>query len=397
MTIRHSASSSRGRTVRYRVSRRKRFVERLIQVLDFLVPTDGTVVVASFPDLDDSVVSLLRSADRPDDILVLASDPKKARQRARALRLEVRLVRKGRARGIWSYVRSQVSLSTHGLFGSLQRGPGKTSVTVWHGELGKTVARAASELSHYFDRVYASNSVSKAWRSAELGVHPESVIVTGLPRNDCFRAVSTGQTTHARRIVWAPTYREAASGLPRTEGGADLLVDLVIKSLPLITPLLEQHDAELWLRFHPAAAESLQLDDARVHLAADDALEEAGITFYEFLAASDCLITDYSSLWVDYLLTDKPVIGAMPDADAYLAERAMSLEPYKDWFPGPIVATAEGLASEVRGVLTGGDAMAPQRRFLRSVFHPLSGEDASRAVWGDVSELRAGHAPASRT
>ena len=67
----------------YRVSRRKRFVERLIQVLDFLVPTDGTVVVASFPDLDDSVVSLLRSADRPGNILVLASDPKKARQRAR--------------------------------------------------------------------------------------------------------------------------------------------------------------------------------------------------------------------------------------------------------------------------------------------------------------------------
>ena len=101
-------------------------------------------------------------------------------------------MRKGRARGIWSYVRSQVSLSTHGLFGSLRRGPGKTSVTVWHGELGKTVARAANELSYYFDRVYASNSLSKAWRSAELGVHPDSVIITGLPRNDCLRALPAG-------------------------------------------------------------------------------------------------------------------------------------------------------------------------------------------------------------
>ena len=169
------------------------------------------------------------------------------------------------------------------------------------------------------------------------------------------------------------------------------------KSLPLLTPVLAQHEAELWLRFHPAAAESLQLNDDRVHLATDDALEGAGITFYEFLADSDCLITDYSSLWVDYLLTDKPVVGAMPDADAYLAERAMSLEPYKDWFPGPIVATAEGLVTEVRGVLTGADPMATQRRFLRSVFHPSSGEDASKAVWDDVSELRAGQASSSRT
>jgi len=397
MTTRNVGSRSGGRTVLYPVSRQKRFVERLIQALDFLVPTDGRVVVASFPDLDDSVVSLLRSTGRPGDILVLASDAKKARQRALALGLEVRMVRKGRARGIWSYIRSQVSLSTHGLFGSLRRGPGKTSVTVWHGELGKTVGRAANELPHYFDRVYASNSLSKAWRSAELGVHPDSVVVTGLPRNDWFRSPPTEHPTRARRIVWAPTYRKAASGLARTEGGADLLIDLVRTSLPLITPLLEQHDAELWLRFHPAAAEGLELNDSRVHVATDDALEKAGITFYEFLAASDCLITDYSSLWVDYLLTDKPVVGAMPDADAYLAERAMSLEPYKDWFPGPIVATAERLASEVRGVLTGADPMAPQRRFLRSVFHPSSGEDASRAVWADVNELRAGHARSSRT
>jgi len=397
MTTRHVVSRSGKRPVLYRVSRRKRFIERLIQVLDFLVPTDGTVVVASFPDLDDSVVSLLRSTHRPGNILVLASDPKKARRRAIALGLEVRLVRKGRARGIWSYVRSQVSLSTHGLFGSLRRGPGKTSVTVWHGELGKTVARAANELSHYFDRVYASNSLSKAWRSAELGVHPDSVIVTGLPRNDWFRALPAAQTSRARRIVWAPTYREAASGLPRTEGGADLLVDLVSKSLPLITPVLEQHDAELWLRFHPAAAESLELTDSRVHMATDAALEEAGITFYEFLAASECLITDYSSLWVDYLLTDKPVIGAMPDADQYLADRAMSLEPYEDWFPGPIVATADDLSAEVRGVLTGADPMATHRRFLRSVFHPSSGEDASRAVWADVNELSDQRASSSRT
>jgi CDP-Glycerol:Poly(glycerophosphate) glycerophosphotransferase len=75
----------------------------------------------------------------------------------------------------------------------------------------------------------------------------------------------------------------------------------------------------------------------------------------------------------------------MPDADQYLSERAMSLEPYRDWFPGPIVASAEGLCAEVEGVLDGKDPAARQRQYLRSVFHPLRTQDAAEAVWADIA------------
>ena len=39
------------------------------------------------------------------------------------------------------------------------------------------------------------------------------------------------------------------------------------------------------------------------------------------LRSTDILVTDYSSVWVDYLLLDRPIVGFCYDLDSYLNER----------------------------------------------------------------------------
>ena len=60
----------------------------------------------------------------------------------------------------------------------------------------------------------------------------------------------------------------------------------------------------------------------------DDELFAAhGITSYEFLACTDALITDYSSVLFDYLLTGKPVGLTFEDIDAYAKQPGFAIDP----------------------------------------------------------------------
>jgi CDP-glycerol glycerophosphotransferase (TagB/SpsB family) len=46
-------------------------------------------------------------------------------------------------------------------------------------------------------------------------------------------------------------------------------------------------------------------------------------------------VTDYSSVWVDYLLLDRPLAFLVPDRDAYT--RALVPADVLDWLPGQLV------------------------------------------------------------
>ena len=66
---------------------------------------------------------------------------------------------------------------------------------------------------------------------------------------------------------------------------------------------------------------------------------------YEFLSASDCLITDYSSVFIDYVLSNKKIILFTYDEEEYLKDRGMYLN-IKD-LPFPSVKTIDELLDEI--------------------------------------------------
>ena len=67
----------------------------------------------------------------------------------------------------------------------------------------------------------------------------------------------------------------------------------------------------------------------------DADLVRAGLTLYAVLGSSRGLVTDYSSVWVDYLLLDRPMAFLVPDRDSY--SRALVPPDVLDWVPGELV------------------------------------------------------------
>jgi CDP-glycerol glycerophosphotransferase len=343
----------------------------VVQVLDHIVPARrGLVVLHSTPDIDDMAVALLTTQPSGVTTVILADSPRKARQRLLDLDLPgLRVLGKRAPRGIWIYLRSHRSVSTHGLFGSRRRGRGKLSATPWHGELSKPIGIFVGRPPRHFDRIAVSNQNSKILRVAEFQVSPASVHVIGTPRQSTLlqspRCARVSQLKGTQKwVLFVPTYRQPTHG-PMV-GVFELTQDDLNAELAGLDEMVRNEDAVLWVRPHPLTNPgTLAMPHAR--LATDDVLQQSGVTFYDVLAATDVMITDYSSVWVDFLLLDKPVVGFCPDIERYRASRGLALEPYENWFPGPVVTGRDGLFSEVRDALAGRDAHAERRGFLASI------------------------------
>lgn len=214
---------------------------------------------------------------------------------------------------------------------------------------------------------------------------PERIWVTGVPRNDRLFTCDPGVPARlgipeGRRIIlFAPTYRETGA-LP------DYLPVPGLDGQALIT-LLERHDAVMLVRPHyyewPAATATVaRLGSDRFMTADEHQVSDVN----ELLPFVDLLITDYSSIYFDYLLLDRPIIFSCHDREAYERERGFMVD-YEANTPGDKVITGEELLASLDRTLSGGDPHRVFRHEVRNRFHlhldNRSAERVSARIAGD--------------
>ena len=72
---------------------------------------------------------------------------------------------------------------------------------------------------------------------------------------------------------------------------------------------------------------------------------------YTYLGLTDMLITDYSSIYFDYLVTNKPIIFFSYDLNTYLKESRQMYFSYEEITPGHHVNTMEELINAIKDIL----------------------------------------------
>lgn len=153
-------------------------------------------------------------------------------------------------------------------------------------------------------------------------VSPDKIKPLGFPRNDVLIPASHQYKT----IIWMPTFRKNAF-----DSSADINFDFddimpfglpFIKSekeLIEINKLFNMNSAYLFVRLHPSQDISkINLSEmSNIIICNNDFLKEKGISLYSLLCFTDALITDYSSVYYDYLYLDKPIAVTVPDFEPY--------------------------------------------------------------------------------
>ncbi|PCJ61026.1 MAG: hypothetical protein COA65_02040 [Rhodospirillaceae bacterium] len=311
----------------------------IFQALNFIVPKRANqVCIHSFPDYDDMTRGLLDGLSKSAvafQIVILTHTLVKTPKWIKENRAHVRQYRKLSARGIWAYLRSKYVFFTHGCFASIRPVQKQITVNVWHGMPIKKIGCYLEKNQRMPFSTYTISTspfFSKVLSTA-FATPEERILEVGLPRNDILlkaqnRDLKKKICGDQKLAIWLPTYRKVALGEKRLDGRQaenifnlpDLDIDALdgaFKDLGLIV-LVKPHPmaARLEADFNPESLSNIRMID-------EEWLGQSETTLYELLSMSDMLITDISSVLVDYLLLDRPILCHFPDMAAYKKSRGL--------------------------------------------------------------------------
>jgi CDP-glycerol glycerophosphotransferase len=354
-----------------------------LDLVNRLVPKQrDKVVLHSTIDLEDGILALVEElGNRGARATVLLEQPDRA-ARLRALTGDqVRLLPKQSRRAVLHFLTARYVFTTENVYGDRQPPSSQVVVNIWHGEPPtKVVARFfPGQKGLHCSYAPVMSTVGRAYRSAEFGLHPLRVPIVGAPRNDRMlrsdgeqvRQSLLGVDAGRPALLWLPSFRAGSwAGRTRLDAeGAHAGVPFPLEEVRRLDDWLVERGATIVLKLHPHDVASFPGDFRALRLLSQEEMEQRGLTLYTLLPAFDGLLTDVSSIWLDYLLLDRPMIFAFPDVDDYRAGRGLNLEPYEDWVPGPFVRDLDSLLAALQDVIDGTDPMAAERRRARLRFH----------------------------
>ena len=98
----------------------------------------------------------------------------------------------------------------------------------------------------------------------------------------------------------------------------------------------------------------------------NDWVAQQNIQLYELLGKTDALITDYSSVYYDYLLTDKPVGLTVDDIDDYIKSRGFVYDNPFDVLKGEQILDNDALISFLENIRDGKDIFEKERTMVKN-------------------------------
>lgn len=97
----------------------------------------------------------------------------------------------------------------------------------------------------------------------------------------------------------------------------------------------------------------------------------------ELMLISDILITDYSSIMIEYAILNRPILFFTYDLDSYLSDERGFYYDFKTTVPGPIIYTCDDLINTIK---TNDFDNSKISDFVNSQFDEIDGHSSKRVV-----------------
>ena len=224
-------------------------------------------------------------------------------------------------------------------------------------------------------------------------VKKEQVIVTGLPRNDqLFRKYDTISrlvpdiASFKKVVIWVPTFRQHKR-LTRVDCVSNEPFGLpLLYSEDMIARLddqLRQTDTLLIVKPHPSQYLGAIKDfhSNNIRFIYNNDLMENDIQTNELLAQTDAMITDYSSIYYDYLLLDRPIAISLDDFEEYSSQKGFVFDRPLDVLKGYYLYQIEDLCEFIRDVAAGRDRTLPERIKVKELVDQYRDGNSSKRVY----------------
>lgn len=244
-----------------------------------------------------------------------------------------------------------------------------TFIWIRHGVTMNSVNKVYNRLNANLDGMVASAGYEVDYlKRPGSFFSDESLIASGLPRFD--RLHDTSRDRPTRTLLYMPTWRTWLAGRARPDGAREPIEgfeesDYFAQQRRLLTDpdvlaALESADARIEFLIHPVMAvyqgiyESLASERVSI-------LDPATTSYADLFARGAGMITDYSSVFVDFSYMRKPVVFDQTDVAVFRGEHYRDgLFDYGTQAPGPVTQGYEELKRATLEMIRGDFAVAPE-------------------------------------
>lgn len=346
------------------------FFKKIISWIGSNIPTTNILVFASYPDYTDNAYAIFKylaenGYNKKYRLIWLVSDKDNLYNVNKELQksgYKAKAYYKKSIRGLWTAFRCKHVFCTHGFLEEIPIRQKKDKVVnLWHGMPIKRIGLMDNKNSDYCSNtnlLVANGEIFRSLMAKSFGLEEEKVLVVGMPRcdllfedTDFFEKNSIDRLQYRKVGIWLPTYRSSIFGDIRTDGKYEegFISFLDEKGLEELNGQLKKINDLLIVKLHPM--DKAQYYDFKKYsniliIKPSDFTSQ----LYPLLGACDYLLTDFSSVWVDYEMLRKPIGFVMNDIEDY--SRGFTFKNVLDILPGPNIKNIEELVDFINSPYT---------------------------------------------
>jgi CDP-glycerol glycerophosphotransferase (TagB/SpsB family) len=263
---------------------------------------------------------------------------------------------------------------------------GQFSVYLSHGTTLKSL-RNYYTIPNSIDYFLVTSENVVDLQAYEFNFDKTRIVPLGFPRNDVFSQIPIDirpflNTSCKKVIVWYPTYRQHKNGAV-IAGGDSLPIIHNVEKAKSLNDVAKENDVLIVLKPHFAQDLSYvkDLGLSNIKFIGDDFFNDHGINSYCFVNGCDALITDYSSIYYDFTLCNKPVAVIWEDIEEYKKTPGL-INDYEHYLRGAEkLFSLEDLQEFVIRVSKGEDALNKERNeVMKEVNISTDGKNSERVV-----------------
>ena len=256
-------------------------------------------------------------------------------------------------------------------------------INLWHGCGYKNIQSSNTSFIERqpFDYALVPGKIFVNTKTKFWGCDKKQVMTIGYPRFDLL--IKENKTTEEfvnclkkdnKLILWMPTFRNTGKGY-YPEEQIEKMFDLPLlnseKELIELNKICKKHKVLLCIKRHPRQLKySCEKEKfSNIIFINNDTLIKENIDLYSLLKYTDGLITDYSSVAIDYILLDKPIGFTLDDFEKYSKTRGFVFENPKDYMPGHHIYNFDDMRQYIEDIGNNNDWYKENRHSIMNEVH----------------------------
>jgi CDP-glycerol glycerophosphotransferase (TagB/SpsB family) len=281
--------------------------------------------------------------------------------------------------GIYYILRAKVGIVTQGNIDINRYLKIPVLINIWHGNPMKKIGIDAlpnSKRKQRKQNIYAvgSSYIEATHLSTAFGLDIENILITGYPRNDVFS--TSISSSKILKVIYMPTHRN--------EGKIDI-TKFIINDLNLINERLKKEDILLYFKVHFYDMKGNMFDGmSNIKILNDDDINK---DIYSVINSYDILITDYSGIYFDFLLSEKPIIFAPFDIEDYQKNDRGFYYNYDEITAGPKCYNWNEVLKWIENFSKDPSLYSNERKKAKNMFHLYQDYKYSERLYHNIKTI----------